>query len=238
MSPSAAHLKLTQVNAFTRTPFDGARVAVCLLSEAQDRQYDDERLAKVAREFGSPEAVFAVKSGDAAFTLRGEASLSGLLALAHVAWGEGHVGHGDKIKLQNHVVSKRADHMAISLDVRPDDVEILELTDAAALMAMRHASAESGAKVVLATARTQKSFADFACRAFGPAGELAEIPFGHALLGAYWFERLPSELMLGEQRCEGRVAKISYERGPTPASLVIAGQAVTTLKGFLVATPS
>jgi PhzF family phenazine biosynthesis protein len=86
-------LRITQVDAFTDTPFAGNPAAVCLLSAPRDEGW----MQSVAREMNLSETAFLVKRDDGFalrwFTPAVEVALCGhaTLASAHVLWEEGHL---------------------------------------------------------------------------------------------------------------------------------------------------
>ena len=86
-------LKITQVDAFTDTPFAGNPAAVCLLPAPRDEGW----MQSVAREMNLSETAFLVRAGDGYdlrwFTPSVEVALCGhaTLASAHVLWEEGHL---------------------------------------------------------------------------------------------------------------------------------------------------
>jgi PhzF family phenazine biosynthesis protein len=87
-------LRLTQVDAFTDTPFHGNPAAVCVLTAPRDARY----MQDVAREMNLSETAFLVARPEGGFDLRWftpavEVDLCGhaTLASAHVLWDEGHL---------------------------------------------------------------------------------------------------------------------------------------------------
>jgi PhzF family phenazine biosynthesis protein len=84
---------ITQVDAFTDTPFGGNPAAVCLLAEPADARW----MQQVAREMNLAETAFLHKQEDGFhlrwFTPAVEVDLCGhaTLASAHVLWEEGHL---------------------------------------------------------------------------------------------------------------------------------------------------
>ncbi len=84
---------ITQVDAFTNTPFTGNPAAVCVLPTPQD----DVWMQNVAQEMNLSETAFLVKQNDGFnlrwFTPTVEVPLCGhaTLASAHVLWSEGHL---------------------------------------------------------------------------------------------------------------------------------------------------
>ena len=96
-------LRITQVDAFTDTPFAGNPAAVCILPEARDEGW----MQHVATEMNLSETAFLVRRGDGSFDLRWftparEVDLCGhaTLASAHVLWEEGHLPPGQQARFQ------------------------------------------------------------------------------------------------------------------------------------------
>jgi len=86
-------LRITQVDAFTDTPFAGNPAAVCLLQAPRDEGW----MQSVAREMNLSETAFVVRTADGYdlrwFTPSLEVALCGhaTLASAHVLWEDGHL---------------------------------------------------------------------------------------------------------------------------------------------------
>lgn len=86
-------LRITQVDAFTDTPFAGNPAAVCLLPAPHDEGW----MQNVAREMNLSETAFLVREADGYslrwFTPSVEVALCGhaTLASAHVLWEDGHL---------------------------------------------------------------------------------------------------------------------------------------------------
>ncbi|MEH2433812.1 MAG: PhzF family phenazine biosynthesis protein [Nostoc sp.] len=85
---------ITQVDAFTNTPFAGNPAAVCVLPTPQNERW----MQNVAQEMNLAETAFLVRIQDDGFNLRWftptlEVPLCGhaTLASAHVLWSEGHL---------------------------------------------------------------------------------------------------------------------------------------------------
>ena len=85
--------RITQVDAFTDTPFAGNPAAVCLLQAPRDEGW----MLSVAREMNLSETAFLVRTADGYdlrwFTPSVEVALCGhaTLASAHVLWEDGHL---------------------------------------------------------------------------------------------------------------------------------------------------
>jgi PhzF family phenazine biosynthesis protein len=86
-------LRITQVDAFTDTPFAGNPAAVCLLPAPRDEGW----MQSLAREMNLSETAFLVRAADGYdlrwFTPSVEVALCGhaTLASAHVLWEDGHL---------------------------------------------------------------------------------------------------------------------------------------------------
>jgi PhzF family phenazine biosynthesis protein len=86
-------LRITQVDAFTDTPFAGNPAAVCVLQAPRDEGW----MQSVAREMNLSETAFLVRTADGYdlrwFTPSVEVALCGhaTLASAHVLWEDGHL---------------------------------------------------------------------------------------------------------------------------------------------------
>jgi PhzF family phenazine biosynthesis protein len=93
----AMSLRITQVDAFTDTPFAGNPAAVCILPAPRDEHW----MQQVALEMNLSETAFLVRRDDGSYDLRWftpthEVDLCGhaTLASAHVLWEEGHLPPG------------------------------------------------------------------------------------------------------------------------------------------------
>ncbi len=91
-------ITITQVDAFTSTPFAGNPAAVCVLPEAREAAW----MQNVAREMNLSETAFLVRRADGSFDLRWftpaiEVALCGhaTLASAHALWERGDLGPHD-----------------------------------------------------------------------------------------------------------------------------------------------
>ena len=96
-------LLITQVDAFTETPFQGNPAGVCLLPEERDAAW----MQLVAREMNLAETAFLLRREDG-FSLRWftptvEVDLCGhaTLASAHVLWEEGHLAAGETARFHS-----------------------------------------------------------------------------------------------------------------------------------------
>lgn len=113
-------LRITQVDAFTDTPFAGNPAAVCVLPDLRD----DAWMQRVAREMNLSETAFLRKDADGYrlrwFTPALEVDLCGhaTLASAHVLWEDGHVGRDTTIRFhtKSGVLSAERAGRAIELD--------------------------------------------------------------------------------------------------------------------------
>lgn len=88
---------ITQVDAFTNTPFAGNPAAVCILPTPQNERW----MQNVAQEMNLSETAFLVRQDDGFnlrwFTPKVEVPLCGhaTLASAHVLWSEGHLSSNE-----------------------------------------------------------------------------------------------------------------------------------------------
>ena len=93
---------ITQVDAFTNTPFTGNPAAVCILPTLKS----DDWMQKVAQEMNLSETAFLLKQEDGYslrwFTPTTEVSLCGhaTLASSHVLWSEGHLSADEAARFQ------------------------------------------------------------------------------------------------------------------------------------------
>lgn len=94
MAASMTAIKITQVDAFTHTPFQGNPAAVCIT----DTALGDEQMQAIAAEMNLSETAFLVPLAEGGYHLRWftpktEVDLCGhaTLASAHVLWSEGHL---------------------------------------------------------------------------------------------------------------------------------------------------
>lgn len=91
---------ITQVDAFTDTPFGGNPAAVCILPEPADAHW----MQQVAQEMNVAETAFLHRQGDGFslrwFTPTSEVDLCGhaTLASAHLLWEEGHLRPGEQAR--------------------------------------------------------------------------------------------------------------------------------------------
>lgn len=105
---------ISQVDAFTNTPFAGNPAAVCVLAAPQNDQW----MQQVAQEMNLSETAFLSKQDDGFnlrwFTPTVEVPLCGhaTLASAHVLWSEGHVSADEVVRFHTKsglLVAKRQD---------------------------------------------------------------------------------------------------------------------------------
>lgn len=98
-------LRITQVDAFTDTPFRGNPAAVCILAEPGDAHW----MQQVAREMNLSETAFVYRKEKNSFQLRwftpaAEVDLCGhaTLASAHVLWEEEYLDLGQQVRFHTH----------------------------------------------------------------------------------------------------------------------------------------
>lgn len=88
---------------------------------------------------------------------------------------------------------------------------------------------------IIVTSRTERQDCDFVSRFFAPAMGIDEDPVtgsAHCCLAPFWRDRLGMDEMVGYQASSrGGVVKVRYDGGDR---VVLAGQAVTVMKGELV----
>ena len=122
--------KITQVDAFTATPFAGNPAAVCVLKEAAGEEW----MRNVAREMNLSETAFLYPHEDEFnlrwFTPAVEVALCGhaTLASAHVLWQEGHLPSSQQARFRTKSSLLTADRKGdwIELDfpaVRVEDAD-------------------------------------------------------------------------------------------------------------------
>jgi predicted PhzF superfamily epimerase YddE/YHI9 len=246
-------LKLTLVDAFTRSPFRGVPVAVLVPREAPPF----EHAQAVARELSGVDVVFLTAEGANRYGMRhfegGAPALwsseAAALASAHVLWSEGHAGHLEPLMLATGAgiieARKRADHLALSLEpsVPTPTEQILELASVDLVAGFVPTAAHFPRRettTLLVTARSSRPPVDFVTRVFvatdGIIGELPPARLAYARLGWYWLERLQVPLLLGEHLGDRSVA-IHVEGTTVAGRIIVCGQAVTVMKGVFTARP-
>ncbi len=260
--------RITQVDAFTATPFAGNPAAVCVLPEPGEAVW----MQQVAREMNLAETAFLYRQEDG-FSLRWftplvEVDLCGhaTLASAHVLWEEGHLSAGESARFHTRsgLLTATRDGAWINLDfpatpATPAEASsdliaalgapavwagktpwdyLVEVDSEATLRALAPdftRLARVPARGVIVTSRSAAPEYDFVSRFFGPAVGVNEDPVtgsAHSALAPYWAERLgKSEFAAYQASARGgnlRV-RLNGER------VIIGGQAVTTLRGELLA---
>jgi PhzF family phenazine biosynthesis protein len=261
--------QITQVDAFTATPFAGNPAAVCVLPEPGDADW----MQRVACEMNLAETAFLVPQNDGYnlrwFTPAIEVDLCGhaTLASAHVLWEEGYLSAGETARFHTRsgLLMATRDGGWINLDFPATPALPLE-APAGLFEALGLSSAvwtgktqwdylvevDSEATVraltpdfgklaqipmrgVIVTSRSVTPQYDFVSRFFGPAVGINEDPVtgsAHSALTPYWADKLGKQEMLAFQAStRGGVLRVRL----AGERVIIGGQAVTTLRGELLA---
>jgi PhzF family phenazine biosynthesis protein len=259
---------ITQVDAFTNTPFGGNPAAVCILSEPGNVQW----MRQVAQEMNLAETAFLHQQEDGFhlrwFTPAVEVDLCGhaTLASAHVLWEEGHLQPEEQARFHTRSGLLTAERQGawITLDfpatpttsafapaelVQALGVEfayvgknqfdyLVEVGSEETLRALKpdmNLLERVPVRGVIVTSRSTSSEYDFVSRFFAPRVGISEDPAtgsAHCTLAPFWGQRLDkSELVAYQASPRGGVfrVRVSSER------IAIGGQAVTVLRGELVA---
>jgi PhzF family phenazine biosynthesis protein len=260
--------RITQVDAFTTTPFAGNPAAVCVLPEPGDATW----MQQVAREMNLAETAFLHRQEDG-FSLRWftpavEVDLCGhaTLASAHVLWEEGHLSAYEPARFHTRsgLLTATRDGAWINLDfpatpAAPADTPtdllealgapahwigktlfdyLVEVDSEATVRALTPdftRLARIPARGVIVTSRSAAPEYDFVSRFFGPVVGINEDPVtgsAHSALTPYWAERLgKSEMTAYQASARGGVLRVRLNG----ERVIIGGQAVTTLRGELLA---
>lgn len=259
--------RITQVDAFTATPFAGNPAAVCVLPEPGDAAW----MQQVAREMNLAETAFLYRQEEG-FSLRWftpmvEVDLCGhaTLASAHVLWEEGYLSADESARFHTRsgLLTATRDGAWINLDfpatpAAPAEApaDLIEALGASALWIGKTpwdylVEVDSEATVralapdftrlarvpargVIVTSRSAAPDYDFVSRFFGPAVGVNEDPVtgsAHSALTPYWAERLgKTEMTAYQASARGGVLRVRLNG----ERVIIAGQAVTVLRGELL----
>lgn len=119
-------LTITQVDAFTDSPFAGNPAAVCLLPEPRDERW----MQDVAREMNLSETAFLLRRADGFelrwFTPAVEVELCGhaTLASAHVLWEQGHLKPREQARFHTHsgllTANRRGEWIELDFPAEPE----------------------------------------------------------------------------------------------------------------------
>lgn len=258
--------RITQVDAFTATPFAGNPAAVCVLPEPGDAAW----MQQVAREMNLAETAFLYRQEGFSlrwFTPMVEVDLCGhaTLASAHVLWEEGYLSADESARFHTRsgLLTATRDGAWINLDfpatpAAPAEApaDLIEALGASALWIGKTpwdylVEVDSEATVralapdftrlarvpargVIVTSRSAAPDYDFVSRFFGPAVGVNEDPVtgsAHSALTPYWAERLgKTEMTAYQASARGGVLRVRLNG----ERVIIAGQAVTVLRGELL----
>src|SRR3989454_250643 len=202
-------LRITQVDAFTDTPFAGNPAAVCLLPAPRDEGW----MQSVAREMNLSETAFLVRQADGFalrwFTPAVEVALCGhaTLASAHVLWEDGHL---------------------------PSEQQARFHTKSGLLTGDRAGLAALPVRGVIVRSRADSAGYDFVSRFFAPGAGVPEDPVtgsAHCALGPFWQARLgKGELTAYQASPRGGIVRVRVAGD----RVKLGGKAVTVLRGELL----
>ncbi len=241
---------ITQVDAFTDTPFGGNPAAVCLLAEPADARW----MQQVAREMNLAETAFLHKQEDGFhlrwFTPAVEVDLCGhaTLASAHVLWEEGHLRPGEHAHFSTRSgrLSAARQGAWIELDfpatpATPADAQfdyLVEVDSEERLRALKpdmNLLERVPVRGVIVTSRSASPEYDFVSRFFAPRVGINEDPAtgsSHCTLAPFWVQRLgKSEMAAYQASPRGGVLRVRMNG----ERVCIGGQAITVLRGELLA---
>lgn len=260
--------KITQVDAFTDTPFAGNPAAVCILAEPGNARW----MQQVALEMNLAETAFLHRQEDG-FSLRWftpavEVDLCGhaTLASAHVLWEEGHLGPEEQARFYTRsglLTAKRAgDWIEMDFPATPaadadapadlarglgvemvyvgkSQFDYLVEVDSEQIVRSLKPDLNLLERVpmrgVIVTSRSASPDYDFVSRFFAPGAGVNEDPVTgstHCTLTPFWSQRLDkTELRAYQASPRGGVLRVRVNG----ARIAIGGQAVTVLRGELLA---
>ena len=120
--------RITQVDAFTDTPFAGNPAAVCVLPAPRDERW----MQRVALEMNLSETAFLVRRGDGSYDLRwftptAEVDLCGhaTVASGHVLWEDGHLPPGAQARFHSKsgllTADRDGDWIELDFPAEPED---------------------------------------------------------------------------------------------------------------------
>jgi predicted PhzF superfamily epimerase YddE/YHI9 len=248
---------ITQVDAFTNTPFAGNPAAVCVLPTPQDECW----MQNVAQEMNLSETAFLVKQKDGFnlrwFTPMVEVPLCGhaTLASAHVLWSEGHLSPNEDARFYTKsgvlIAKLKGEWIELDFPVNHSQVTVAP-PELNAALGVPYKELESEDLVrqiqpnfqilktlpiseILVTSLTNSdSEYDFVSRLFAPGLGIDEDPVTgatHCCLAPFWRDRLHKNQLLAYQASNrGGVVKVYYDGGDR---VHLAGQAVTVMRGEL-----
>jgi PhzF family phenazine biosynthesis protein len=259
---------MTQVDAFTATPFGGNPAAVCVLPEPGDAAW----MQRVAREMNLSETAFLHRQEDGFnlrwFTPTVEVDLCGhaTLASAHVLWEEGHLRPAEPARFHTRsgllTATREGPWIELDFPAAPatpadapaDLVEALGVTpisvgraqadylvevDTAATLCAITPDLTRMERVpmraLMVTSRSESPDYDYVVRVFAPRIGINEDPVTGSLqctLAPFWGQRLGKrELVAYQASARGGTLRLRLNG----ERVVIGGQAVTVLRGELLA---
>ena len=230
-------LTITQVDAFTETPFAGNPAAVCLLPAPRDEGW----MQSVAREMNLSETAFLVRQADG-FALRWFTPAvevkSGLLTGDRAGeWIEldfpakreepapAPAGLAEALGTAAKYVGKNQFDYLVEVDSEETVRRLAPNHTMLAALPVRG---------VIVTSRADSGGYDFVSRFFAPGSGIAEDPVtgsAHCALGPFWQARLgKSDLLAYQASPRGGIVRVVGDR------VKLGGKAVTVLRGELIAS--
>ena len=232
-------LTITQVDAFTETPFAGNPAAVCLLPAPRDEGW----MQSVAREMNLSETAFLVRQADG-FALRWFTPAvevkSGLLTGDRAGeWIEldfpakreepapAPAGLAEALGTAAKYVGKNQFDYLVEVDSEETVRRLAPNHTMLAALPVRG---------VIVTSRADSGGYDFVSRFFAPGSGIAEDPVtgsAHCALGPFWQARLgKSDLLAYQASPRGGVVRVRV----VGDRVKLGGKAVTVLRGELIAS--
>jgi PhzF family phenazine biosynthesis protein len=262
-------IRITQVDAFAETMFQGNPAAVCITPFP----LEDSLMQQIAGEMNLSETAFVVPMTPGNFSLRWftpktEVKLCGhaTLASAHILWQNGYLAleqpaifhtksgelrarlcegqielefplrHGKPWTPTAGLVAALGQPTIRRASAFERDV-LLELASEQEVVELKPSMSgilEEDVRVVIVTAKAQRSGFDFVSRVFAPAVGIPEDPVtgsAHCFLASYWAEELSMSEMRAFQASE-RGGALGVRVNQTQVWL--SGKAITVMDGFLM----
>ncbi|WP_236797036.1 PhzF family phenazine biosynthesis protein [Amycolatopsis sp. GM8] len=250
-------MRLYIVDTFTDTAFAGNPAGVVLLDEPADPAW----MQSVAAELKHAETAFVEVGGEGPKSLRWFTPTVEVDLCGHATLATGHVLGGAQVFMtRSGELRTSADAGWVRMDfpsdppaAAPDEISLPGVTvkevlrgkwdilvraaDAAEVRGLEPdlgAIAGWDARCVVVTAPGDRPGVDVVSRVFGPAVGVPEDPVtgsAHCMLSPYWSVELGRDELIGEQAsARGGVVRMSLQG----ERVILAGQAVTTVRGELV----